>query len=156
MRWGLLLLVLTLPAWAGEGDGYECARIERALTSAPSSYVRTARVWVDGRERFFERVRVVEGEVKERVRNASGAEVRFDPDPVPPLPSCASLRQISENVWVAREPVPDIKGTRVLTYVFRENCLVRLRVEEEGSVGFLFFRKPIRFEVVYELAEGGP
>jgi len=154
MRWGALLFALLLPAWAGGGRNDGCARIEKALTSIPPSYVRTARVWVDGRERFFERVRVVEGAVKERARNASGAEVRFNPDPAPPLPNCDALKQVSEGVWVAREPVPDIKGTRVLTYVFQEGRLVRLRVEEKGSVGFLFFRKPIRFEVVYEFAGG--
>ncbi len=154
MRWGVLLFAFLLPAWAGGGENGGCMRIKQVLVPAPPHYVRIARVWVDGRERFFERVRVVEGRIEERVRRVRGGEVRFDPDPTLPLPDCASLKRISEGVWVAREPVPDIGGTRVLTYVFQGDRLVRLRVEEKGSVGFLFFRKPIRFEVVYELAGG--
>lgn len=156
MKAWILLFALLMTAQAESNLADQCAYIKEALTKAPPRYTRTARVWVDGRERYFERVLVVDGHIEERVRRAHGAEVHFDPGPALPSPNCTTLKQVTKDVWKAEEPVPAINGDRVLTYVFQGDRLIRLRIEEKGSVGFWLLRKPIRFEAVYDFGEGKP
>ncbi|AEB12830.1 hypothetical protein [Marinithermus hydrothermalis] len=145
-------IVLALTGGVALADG--CALVLQALNPPSPQYTRVAQAWIGDKEVFFEQVRVAQGTAHLVARREyPGVTIAFGADPTPPPPSCRALEPEGPQTWVVREALPEISGTRTLTYVFHGKRLVRVQVEEVGSIGFLFFRKAFRFEVVYDLSE---
>ena len=129
-----------------------CEDVQRAVREAPAAYTVTAQIWLDGRETYYARIRVLDGRAK-ILEKREDPGTRFQLDASRPLavPSCSSLVRLRPGVWQARERVREISGERILVYYFSGNRLSRIETRETGTVGALFFKKALRTKIVYTM-----
>lgn len=149
---GLVAWLLVLAAQGAFAQKAGCQEVQRAVREAPPSYVVTARIWLSGREVYYEKTRVLNGHAQTLAkRTTPNASFRLDASRSLAVPSCSTLSRARNGVWEAREHVQEISGERVLVYHLRNGQLVRMETRESGTIGALFFKKTLRTSIIYEL-----
>lgn len=152
-----LLIVLGAALVLGSGFSASCKDLEAAqqkLRTVPFTLYRDATLYVDNEVAYHEEARIdfkngkfkIKTLVKEQSKTAS---VEYKGDDQLPEFSCKTFAAEGKRI-LTREDIKEMdSGTREAEFVLRDGRLFPVQVMESGAVGFLFFKKKIRFEVKY-------
>ncbi|GGJ37286.1 hypothetical protein [Deinococcus roseus] len=150
-------LIVLGAALVGGAQAASCKELENAqqkLHTAPFTLLRDATLYVDNDVAYHEEARIefkngkftVKTLKKEQSKTAS---VDYKGDDQLPEFSCHTFAPQGKRL-LTREEIKEMDGgAREAEFVLREGKLFPVQVIESGSVGVLFFKKKIRFEVKY-------